>query len=200
MNRLVYILLVALMLTGINMYWLYNRYQKLTAEYSNSVENNKAYEAELNNETRMFKLTIDELNTSKDSIVINLNELREELGIKDKRIKQLQYKNTTVIKHDTLFFRDTIFSKPTFQLDTIVGDKWVQTKLYLKYPNIIGITPKVELENYIFIKTKRETIRPRKKFFLLRWFQKKMTVITVTVKENNPYVKNKKSRYVQIIK
>lgn len=51
MNRLVYILLVALILTGTSMYWLYNRYQKLTAEYSNSVENNKAYEAELNNET-----------------------------------------------------------------------------------------------------------------------------------------------------
>lgn len=195
----VYLVLIIAVLSLSLMYSI-NRYGKLEKVYSNSVENNKAYEAELNNETRMFKLTIDELNNSKDSIVIKLNELREELGIKDKRIKQLQYKNTTVIKHDTLFLRDTIFSKPTFQLDTIVGDKWVQTKLHLKYPNIIGVTPKVELENYTFIKTKRETIKPRKKFFLLRWFQKKHTVIEIEVKEMNPYVINNSQRFIEIIK
>lgn len=203
MNKLVYILLGVLILTGISMYWLYNRYQKLTAEYSISIENIKAYDAELSglrDDTKVYKLTIEQLNYFNDSIIKKMKVVQKELGIKDKRLQQLQYEASHAQRADTIILKDTLFRDPQLKLDTIVGDKWFKTNLHLEFPSTIALKPEIELERYTFISGKRETVNPPKKFFLFRWFQKKMTVITVTVKENNPYVKNKESKYVQIIK
>lgn len=203
MNKLVYILLGVLILTGISMYWLYNRYQKLTAEYSISIENIKAYDAELSglrDDTKVYKLTIEQLNYFNDSIIKKMKVVQKELGIKDKRLQQLQYEASHAQRADTIILKDTIFRDSQLKLDTIVGDKWFRTNLHLEFPSTIALKPEIELERYTFISGKRETVNPPKKFFLFRWFQKKMTVVTVTVKEKNPYVKNKGSRYVEIIK
>lgn len=203
MNKLVYILLGVLILTGISMYWLYNRYQKLTAEYSISIENIKAYDAELSglrDDTKVYKLTIEQLNYFNDSIIKKMKVVQKELGIKDKRLQQLQYEASHAQRADTIILKDTLFRDSQLKLDTIVGDKWFRTNLHLEFPSTIALKPEIELERYTFISGKRETVNPPKKFFLFRWFQKKMTVVTVTVKEKNPYVKNKESRYVEIIK
>ena len=203
MNKLVYILLGVLILTGISMYWLYNRYQKLTAEYSISIENIKAYDAELSglrDDTKVYKLTIEQLNYFNDSIIKKMKVVQKELGIKDKRLQQLQYEASHAQRADTIILKDTIFRDSQLKLDTIVGDKWFRTNLHLEFPSTIALKPEIELERYTFISGKRETVNPPKKFFLFRWFQKKMTIVTVTVKEKNPYVKNRESRYVEIIK
>ena len=202
MNKLVYILLGVLILTGISMYWLYNRYQKLTAEYSISIENIKAYDSELSglrDDTKVYKLTIEQLNYFNDSIIKKMKVVQKELGIKDKRLQQLQYEASHAQRADTIILKDTLFIDSQLKLDTIVGDKWFRTNLHLEFPSTIALKPEIELERYTFISGKRETVNPPKKFFLFRWFQKKMTVITVTVKENNPHVKNKTQRFIQII-
>ena len=203
MKRLVYILIGVLILTGISMYWLYNRYQKLTAEYSISIENIKAYDAELSGlrgDTKVYKLTIEQLNYFNDSIIKKMKVVQKELGIKDKRLQQLQYEASHAQRADTIILKDTLFRDPQLKLDTIVGDKWFKTNLHLEFPSTIALKPEIELERYTFINGKRETVNPPKKFFLFRWFQKKMTVVTVTVKEKNPYVKDKTQRFIQIIK
>ena len=95
MKKLVYILIGVLILTGASLYWLYGKYQKLSVEYSTSIENIKAYDAELSgltNDTKVYKLTIEQLNYFNDSITKKMNEVRKELGIKDSKIKQMQYK------------------------------------------------------------------------------------------------------------
>ena len=103
-------------------------------------------------------------------------------------------------KGDTVALKDTIFKDPSFELDTIVGDKWFSNRLYLKYPNVVASTPKIVIERHTFINGKRETVNPPKKFFLFRWFQKKHTVVEVNVRELNPYVVNKTQKYIEIIK
>ena len=203
MNKLVYILLGVLILTGISMYWLYNRYQKLTAEYSISIENIKAYDAELSglkDDTKVYKLTIEQLNYFNDSIIKKMKVVQKELGIKDKRLQQLQYEASHAQRADTIILKDTIFRDPQLKLDTIVGDKWFRTNLHLEFPSTIALKPEIELERYTFISGKRETVNPPKKFFLFRWFQKKHTVVEVNVREMNPYVKDKTQRFIQIIK
>ena len=202
MNKLVYILLGVLILTGISMYWLYNRYQKLTAEYSISIENIKAYDAELSglrDDTKVYKLTIEQLNYFNDSIIKKMKVVQKELGIKDKRLQQLQYEASHAQRADTIILKDTLFRDPQLKLDTIVGDKWFRTNLHLEFPSTIALKPEIELERYTFISGKRETVNPPKKFFLFRWFQKKMTVVEVNVREMNPYVKDKTQRFIQII-
>ena len=202
MNRLVYILLGVLVLSGISMYWLYNRYQKLTEEYSISIENIKAYDAELSGlrgDTKVYKLTIEQLNYFNDSILKKMKVVQKELGIKDKRLQQLQYEASHAQRADTIILKDTLFRDPQLKLDTIVGDKWFKTNLHLEFPSTIALKPEIELERYTFISGKRETVNPPKKFFLFRWFQKKHTVVEVNVREMNPYVKNKTQRFIQII-
>lgn len=202
MNKLVYILLGVLILTGISMYWLYNRYQKLTAEYSISIENIKAYDAELSglrDDTKVYKLTIEQLNYFNDSIIKKMKVVQKELGIKDKRLQQLQYEASHAQRADTIILKDTLFRDPQLKLDTIVGDKWFKTNLHLEFPNTIALKPEIELERYTFISGKRETVNPPKKFFLFRWFQKKHTVVEVTTRELNPYVEEKIQKYIQII-
>ena len=203
MKRLVYILIGVLILTGISLYWLYNRYQKLSTEYSTSIENIKAYDAELSgliNDAKVYKLTIEQLNYFNDSIIKKMKVVQKELGIKDKRLQQLQYEASHAQRADTIILKDTLFKDPQLKLDTIVGDKWFKTNLHLEFPSTIALKPEIELERYTFINGKRETVNPPKKFFLFRWFQKKHTVVEVNVREMNPYVKNKTQRFIQIIK
>ena len=124
MKKLVYILIGVLILTGASLYWLYGKYQKLSVEYSTSIENIKAYDAELSgltNDTKVYKLTIEQLNYFNDSITKKMNEVRKELGIKDSKIKQMQYKLSHIEKSDSLTLPDTIFVN-SFKLDTIIGE------------------------------------------------------------------------------
>lgn len=197
-----YIIIFILILIGAIAYLSYQNKQ-LTTKYETSIENVKAYDAQLSGlegDNRVLKLTVEQLNYFNDSIIKKMKVVQKELGIKDKRLQQLQYEASHAQRTDTIILPDTLFINPQLKLDTIVGDKWFKTNLHLEFPSTIALSPEIELERYTFINGKRETVNPPKKFFLFRWFQKKMTVVTVTVKEKNPYVKNKESRYVEIIK
>lgn len=196
-----YIIILILILVGAVAYLSYQNKQ-LTTKYETSIENIKAYDAQLSglkDNNRVFKLTIDQLNYSNDSIINKMKEVQKELGIKDKRLQQLQYEASHAQRHDTIVLRDTLFRDPQLKLDTIVGDKWFKTNLHLEFPSTIALSPEIELERYTFINGKRETVNPPKKFFLFRWFQKKHTVVEVNVREMNPYVKNKTQRFIQIV-
>lgn len=202
MKKLVYILIGVLILTGASLYWLYGKYQKLSVEYSTSIENIKAYDAELSgltNDTKVYKLTIEQLNYFNDSVIKKMKVVQKELGIKDKRLQQLQYEASHAQRADTIILKDTLFRDPQLKLDTIVGDKWFKTNLHLEFPSTIALKPEIELERYTFINGKRETVNPPKKFWLFRLFQRKHIVVEVNVREMNPYVRNKTQRFIQII-
>lgn len=196
-----YIIILILILIGAVAYLSYQNKQ-LTTRYSTSIENIKAYDAELSgltNDTKVYKLTIEQLNYFNDSITKKMNEVRKELGIKDSKIKQMQYQLSHIEKPDSIVLKDTVFVEP-FKLDTIIGDEWANTHLIMKYPNYIKFTPKFKLESFLFVESKKETVNPPKKFFLFRWFQKKHNVLHVTVVENNPYVINDRQKFIEIIK
>lgn len=176
--------------------------KKLSNQYAIAYENIKAYDAELSglkDDTKVYKLTIEQLNYFNDSITKKMNEVRKELGIKDSKIKQMQYKLSHIEKSDSLTLPDTIFVN-SFKLDTIIGDEWANNHIIMSYPNKIKITPRFKLESFLFVDAKRETIKPPKKFFLFRWFQKRHTVLNITVKENNPYVETDRQKFIEIIK
>lgn len=203
MRRVELILIGCLIITVCSLMYLYKMYTSLNDKYSVSMSNTKAYDAELSglkDNNKVFKLTIDQLNYFNDSITKKMNEVRKELGIKDSQVKQMQYQLSHIEKSDSLILADTIFINSTFKLDTIMGDQWATNHLLLKYPNYIKSTPRFKLESYLFVEAKKETIAPPKKFFLLRWFQKKHTVLNVIVHEKNPYVTNDRQKFIEIIK
>ena len=198
--RIGIVILVSLL--SISVYTLYTYNQKLKEERATLISNQKAFIAEnssLKNENRVFKFTIEQLNYYNDSILQKMNNIRKELKIKDKNLKQLQYLLSVSTKKDTVLFTDTIFRDKSLALDTIIGDKWYNIRLGLKYPFYIYTEPTFTSEKYIIVNKKKETVNPPKKFFLFRWFQRKHWVMEVHIKEKNPYIKETNNKFVEII-
>ena len=189
-------------LLAVSTYILYNRNQDLKDEISVSMSNQKAFIAEnssLKEENRVFKFTVEQLNYYNDSILQKMNNIRKELKIKDKNLKQLQYLLSVSTKKDTVLFTDTIFRDKSLALDTIIGDKWYNIRLGLKYPFYIYTEPTFTSEKYIIVNKKKEIVNPPKKFFLFRWFQRKHWVMEVNIKEKSPYIREVDNKFVEII-
>lgn len=197
------IIALALILTlGVTTYVQYEKVSSLKTELSISKSNEKAFIAEnngLKEENIAFKFTIDQLNYFNDSLTTKMNDVRKELKIKDKDLKQMQYLLSQAQKTDTIRFRDTIFIDKTVKIDTLIGDEWYNIRLGLQYPNLITTTPTFKSETYIVTSSKKETINPPKKCAIARWFQKKHRVVEVEIVEKNPYIENKQQRFIEII-
>ena len=187
---------------GVTTYIQYKKVKSLNIELSISKSNEKAF-IEENNELKdrnlAFKFTIDQINYLNDSLITKMNEVRKELKIKDKDLKQMQYLLSTAQKTDTIVFRDTLFRDRNLQIDTLLGDSWYNIKLGLSYPNLITTTPTFKSEKYIVTSTRKETIKPPKKCAIARWFQKKHKVVEVIIHEKNPYITNKETRFIEIV-
>ena len=199
--RIGIVILVSLL--AISTYTLYTNNKKLKEEISISMSNQKAFIAEnssLKEENRVFKFTIEQLNHYNDSILQKMDEVRKGLKIKDRDLKQMQYLLSEAQKKDTIVFRDTLFREPTLKIDTLLGDRWYQMKLELRYPSTIITEPKFVSEKYIIVDYKKETINPPKKCAIARWFQKKHKIVEVEVVEKNPYIENKQQRFIEIVK
>ena len=194
--------LALIFVLGVTTYIQYKKVKSLNIELSISKSNEKAF-IEENNELKdrnlAFKFTIDQINYLNDSLITKMNEVRKELKIKDKDLKQMQYLLSTAQKTDTIVFRDTLFRYRNLQIDTSLGDSWYNIKLGLRYPNLITTTPTFKSEKYIVTSTRKETIKPPKKCAIARWFQKKHKVVEVIIHEKNPYITNKETRFIEIV-
>ena len=194
--------LALISILGVTTYIQYKKVKSLNIELSISKSNEKAF-IEENNELKdrnlAFKFTIDQINYLNDSLITKMNEVRKELKIKDKDLKQMQYLLSTAQKTDTIVFRDTLFRDRNLQIDTLLGDSWYNIKLGLSYPNLITTTPTFKSEKYIVTSTRKETIKPPKKCAIARWFQKKHKVVEVIIHEKNPYITNKETRFIEIV-
>ena len=178
-----------------------NKVNTLNKDLSNAVNNVKAYETENSNlkETNQtFRLTIQNMKKSQDSLMLKMKQVANENGVKDKEIKSLQYQLEHFKKVDTIRLTDTIFKYKNFMLDTCLTDKWNSTCLHLEYPNLISVISEYNNEKYVILDSHKEPIKDRK-WFLPRWFTKKHIVVEVTVVDENPYVTTKKQRFVEII-
>ena len=180
----------------------YKKVRHLRANLDILALNQKAFTAEnssLKEQGRIFKFTIEQLGYYNDSVLQEMNKVKKELKVKDKGLQQLQYLLSVSTRKDTVLFTDTIFKNKELALDTLIGDKWYNIRLGLKYPNLIYTEPTFTSEKYIIVNKKKETVNPPKKFFLFRWFQRKHWVMEVHIKEKNPYIKEIDNKFVEII-
>ena len=195
------ILMVVLL---VSIYALFSTKHSADKKWKEAVENAKAYSelfSNSENKNRAFKLTIDQLKNSNDSIFKDLNKARKELKVKDSKLKSLQYVSSNFSKVDTITLKgDTIFKDSHVNIDTLLFDDWYSVKVGLKYPSTVSIEPKFISIKYIVVSAKKETVNPPKRFFLFRWFQKKQIRLNVDVVEKNPYVQNQDNRFVEIVR
>ena len=176
---------------------------KVEEKWKAAVENVKSYSEQFSSseeKNRAFKLTVNQLKNSNDSIFKELDEARKELTIKDSKLKSLQYVSSSFSKADTIHLTDTIFKDSKVNVDTLLSDEWYSIRVGLRYPSTVAVKPEFRSVKNIIVSAKRETVNPPKKFFLFRWLQKKHTVLNVEVVEKNPYVQKQTDRYVEIIR
>ena len=200
MNRYLIILIVVL-LAIIGGMWKQVKYSN--DKWERAEANVKAYSAlnaKADEKNIALQLTVEQLGYFKDSVLQELDKTRRQLKIKNKNLKAVQSVSSVFTKIDTVTLKDTIFKEPTLSVDTVIGDKWYNVNIGLKYPSTITVKPYFKSEKHIIISAKRETVNPPKKFFLFRWFQRKHTVVHVDVVEKNPYVDAESSKYVEIVK
>ncbi len=195
------IITVILLLAVIGAMWQQVKYAN--QKWERAEVNVKAYSMSLSREgekNTALQLTVDQLDYFKDSVLQELDKTRKELKVKDKNLKALQSVSSSFSRTDTIILKDTLFRDVSLAIDTVLGDKWYNVRIGLKYPSMIAVKPYFKSEKHIIVSSKKETVNPPKKFFLFRWFQRKHVVLTVDVVEKNPYVYNEGSRYVEIIK
>ena len=182
---------------------MYQQVKHANQKWETAEANVKAYSMSLSREEKKnvaLQLTVDQLGYFKDSVLQELDKTRKELKIKDKNLKALQSVSSSFSKSDTIILKDTLFKEVSLAVDTVLGDKWYNVRLGLKYPSMIAVKPYFKSEKHIIVSSKKETVNPPKKFWLFRLFQKKHLVLHIDVVEKNPYVDNESSRYVEIIK
>lgn len=170
--------------------------------YNTEYSNKRALESEVDslyNNTELLKYSIKDIKYSNDSLVRELYDANKKLKHKDKNIKQLQYLLSSAERTDSVILRDTILCKD-IQIDTTIGDEWIKTRLQIEYPSTIKVTPQVKSEKMVFMnETKKIDGKPSRVFFI-RWFQKRYTTVEVDIIENNPYIVNDRSKFIEIIK
>lgn len=203
MKKYLYIAIAIALLASISsLFKTCSDLKKYKELYNRELLNVEAYDnlnAQVDRQIREFTFTINELRASRDSINQKLLHTLDSLKIKDKNVQYLSYNTSIIQKTDTLLLRDTIFKEPV-NIDTIIGDKWYNLKLGLKYPSTIIANPTFNSEKHVIISTKKEYNKKPSKIFFIRWFQKKHNVVTVDVIEHNPYIDNKENRFIKVIK
>lgn len=203
MKKYLYIILFSVVLTIVGLLqYQRSEIRKYKELYNKELQNVEAYRASnsgLEGEIREYKMTMDDLRSSKDSIDKKLAKMVDELKIKDKRIEYLQYQTSQASKTDTIKLSDTIFVN-NLKVDTLMGDQWYRLRLQLSYPSTVVITPTFNSEKYVIINTKKEYNKTPSKIFFIRWFQKKHTVVEVNVEEKSPYIVNKENKFIKILK
>ena len=185
----------------ISTYIVHKNNNSLREELSVAMMNQKVAVLENNSlkeENRVYKYTVEQLSYYNDSILHKMDSIRHRLDVKNNELVSMQYLQSKAVKRDTIYFNDTVFCN-NIMLDTLIRDNWYSIELELQHPNIIYIQPSFTSEKFIITSKKRETINPPKKFFLLRWFQKKHWVMEVTVKDMNPYIKETNNKFIEII-
>jgi len=112
---------------GVTVYIMNKNINSLKTQNEILYNNVSAYETELSHlkdsiivERGAYLFTIDNIRSSKDSVIQSLEETRKELGIKDNKIKEYQYLLST-IKTDTII-----------NVTNIIGDS-CQFDLEIKY-------------------------------------------------------------------
>lgn len=176
----------------------HNQLQKKDTEINRIASNIRTYQdivSNNQNNNRTLQLTIEELNHSNDSLLLQLKQTQKELKIKDKNLTDAGVINTeikdsvkTVIKKEAIDFKEELKLNP---LTTII----VERKDSI-------LTAKIDLKNQqtIFVEEKKEYLNQYKNGFIrfLHFDWKRIRTRKYTIKNSNPIIKVINTRVVEI--
>lgn len=200
------VVFIILIIISIVIFWsMRSKIDRLTKENITLVNNINAYEKEilgLNDSIisvrGVYEVKLSDLKRSKDSVIINLNEARKQLKIKDNEIKELMHfqsnlKTDTIIEYirnDSCEFDINIVYNP--QTKFHVSSKRIEGKDSLSHSAFI------QSSYEMFIYDRKEWKEPNffKRLFLFRWGKYSFT--ESVLKSDNDKIQIKNFKVIQI--
>lgn len=170
--------------------------------YQKELQNVEAYRTAnsgLEGEVKEYKMTISDLEMSKDTLDKKLMSTLQDLKIAKNKISSLQYQLKKASRIDTIIIPDTILVKDA-SVDTTLGDSWYSLRLQMQYPSTIITEPTFNSEQYVYIYNKKEYVGGKSKCFFINWFKKKYISTEVKVEEKNPYINTIEQKFIKIEK
>lgn len=162
-------------------------------QISNNLEFYQEQLSDIDVQNRTLKLSIEDFKQSKDSLLQQINTVKDELNIKDKQLKQAQLQNQE-IKIDTTFIVDSPDFIKEFKPNEL-------TSLIITKKDSL-LTAKIDIQNTqtLFISTKKEYKNKYKNWFrrLIHFDFKKRFVYNYQIHNSNPIIKVKETRLVEI--
>lgn len=162
-------------------------------QISNNLEFYQEQLSDIDVQNRTLKLSIEDFKQSKDSLLQQINTVKDKLNIKDKQLKQAQLQNQE-IKIDTTFIVDSPDFIKEFKPNEL-------TSLIITKKDSL-LTAKIDIQNTqtLFISTKKEYKNKYKNWFrrLIHFDFKKRFVYNYQIHNSNPIIKIKETRLVEI--
>ena len=178
----------------------HNQLQEKNAELNRATSNVRAYQDIVSNNqerNRTLQLTIEELNHSNDSLLLQLKQTQKELKIKDKNLTDASVINTeikdsvkTVIKKEAVDFEEELRLNPLTTIIVRRKDSILTAKIDLKNQQTILIYKKKEYKNFY----KNGWVR----FWQFDW--KKIETKEYQIVNTNPLIKVTGTRIVEVPK
>lgn len=178
----------------------HNQLQKKDTEINRITSNIRTYQDIVSNNqniNRTLQLTIEELNHSNDSLLLQLKQTQKELKIKDKNLTNANVINTeikdsvkTVIKKEAIDFKEKLKLNPLTTIIVERKDSILTAKIDLKNQQTILIYKKKEYKNFY----KSSWVR----FWHFDW--KKIETKEYQIVNTNPLIKVTGTRIVEVPK
>lgn len=178
----------------------YKQNKKLSESLEQSQNNVEAYQ-ELYNDSQqassVLKLTIDQLQNSKDSVIQKLDSVRKELKLKPKQIKTAATQTQVINVIKSKGVKGDVLVKDTIYTDSIQYNP-LTTVHYTIGKDTVSIGLNVENTQYLYIYTTKEY--KNKKNFIKRLFTldfKKVKKYKYKIVNTNDLLKNDDVRIVE---
>lgn len=178
----------------------HNQLQKKDTEINRITSNVRTYQdivSNNQNNNRTLQLTIEELNHSNDSLLLQLKQTQKELKIKDKNLTDASVINTeikdsvkTVIKKEAIDFKEELKLNPLTTIIVERKDSILTAKIDLKNQQTILIYKKKEYKNFY----KSSWVR----FWHFDW--KRIETKEYQIVNTNPLIKVTGTRIVEVPK
>lgn len=195
-NRIAVIIIVGL--TAICFYQN-NKINKLDDKLGIVTNNYQYYQSltsSLDKQNNVLKLTIDDLNMANDSLLQEVNEVREELKIKDKNVQQVQIVKTEV--KDSI---KTVIKPAEIDFTKELKLNNLTTIIVSKRDSILSAVLDLKNQQTLFVEKKRKYRNQYKNWFqrLIHFDWKKDDISNYTIHNSNDLIKVTDTRVVEIL-
>lgn len=174
---------------------LYDKYQKAVLETERIKSNLEFYESKYNSSDStniVLRHTIDEISSSRDSLISNVDGLRKKLKLKPKQVNTIVY--TETVLRDTI--RDTI--PVTVDFHTVVTPNDQTSIEITRKDSTLTVVPNIRNEQTVFVYT--ESKYKYKGFFnrLIHLNFSKVKTDKYVIENSNDLIKTGESRVVNV--